>query len=132
MNTISSDPLNAFEKTVLQTTVRELIDDSQLLVSITLKSLTSQVVNVEAGSVARTSDADTVNALRRIVTAEEVAHSAGQLEPEDRVYMVDQADLTKSTLQTVDRITEGTDVLGVRSFSADPLGFVWQIIARIA
>lgn len=129
-NVISSDPMNAFQKSSLQARIMGLIDDSQLLVEITLKSLTSQVVNIETGVVTRTADSDTVNALRRLVSADEVANSNGQLEPEDRVYMIDQEDLTKSVLQTVDRIVEGTDVLSVVQFSADPLGMVWQMIGR--
>ncbi len=132
MNTqISSDPLSAFTKDTFLTTIRELLDDSQLLVSITLKSLTSQTLAVETGIVTRTSDTDVVNALRRPISAQEVANSAGQLEIDDRVYLFDQADITKTSLQTVDRIVEGTEVLSVIEFSADPLDMVWQMIGRI-
>lgn len=132
MNTqVSSDPLSAFTKDVFQATIRELLDDSQLKVSITLKSLTSQSLNVETGVVTRVSDDDAINALRRLVSAQEVANSAGQLEIDDRVYLFDQADITKDDLQTVDRIVEGTEVLSVVEFSADPLGMVWQMIGRI-
>jgi hypothetical protein len=128
---ITSDPLNNFQKEKIQQTIRDMIDDSELLVEITLKSLTSQTVNLGTGAVTRTSDDDTINALRRLVTAEEVKNAGGQLEPEDRVYWFDQADITKSYLQTVDRIVEGTDVLGVIMFAADPLGHTWQMIGRI-
>ena len=130
VNAPRMNPLTSLQSERLQNTVRDLLDDSDLLVSITLKSLTSQAVNVETGVVTRTSTDDTVNALRRLVTAEEVKVAAGQLEPNDRVYLIDQADVTND-LQTVDRIVEGTEVLGVIKFAEDPLRWTWQIFARL-
>ena len=130
MQNIRSDPMSTFEATELLSTWKDVLDDSDLLTSITLKSLTSQTVNVETGAVVRTSTDDTVNCIRRVVSAEEVAQAAGALELDDRVYIVEQADLT-NTMQTVDRIVEGTEVLGVIKFEADPLNHVWQIWARI-
>ena len=131
MQNIRSDPLTTFQASELLATIQDVLDDSDLLTSITLKSLTSQTVNVETGGVVRTSTDDTVNALRRVVSAEEVAQAGGALELDDRIYIVEQADLT-NTMQTVDRIVEGTEVLGVIKFEADPLNQVWQIWARIA
>lgn len=130
MNNIRSDPLTTFQATELLATVKDILDDSDILTSITLKNLISQTVDVETGAVVRTSTDDTVNAIRRIVSAEEVAQAGGALELDDRVYIVEQADLTNDP-QTVDRIVEGTDVLGVIKFEADPLNQVWQIWARI-
>lgn len=125
-----SDPLTTFQATELLATVKDILDDSDILTSITLKNLTSQTVDVETGAVVRTSTDDTVNALRRVVSAEEVAQAGGALELDDRVYIVEQAGLTNDP-QTVDRIVEGTEVLGVIKFEADPLNQVWQIWARI-
>ena len=130
-NAPRSDPFTNFQSEDFLATVRDMVDDSELLTEITLKSLTSQSTDIETGKNTRTSDDDTVNALRRLVSAAEAEWSGGQLEPNDRVYLVDQADLTKDELQTVDRIVEGTDVLGVIRFSADPLKWMWMIIARI-
>ena len=130
MQNLRADPLNAFQVSRLLEFTQDLLDDSDILTSITLKNLTSQTVDIETGGVVRTSTDDTVNALRRIVSAEEVAQAGGALELDDRVYIVEQADLT-NTIQTVDRIVEGTDVLGVIKFEADPLNHVWQIWARI-
>lgn len=130
MQNIRSDPLTTFQATEILATVQDLLDDSDILTEITLKNLTSQTVNVETGAVVRTSTDDTVNALRRIVSADEVAQAGGALELDDRVYIVEQADLTND-VQTVDRIVEGTEVLSVIKFEADPLNHVWQIWARI-
>jgi|GEM_PF-6477548 len=129
-NAPRSDVLSGFEKEQVLATVRDVLDDTDVQVEITLKSLTSQSVDLETGAVTRTSDADTVNALRRVVMAPEVTANGTQLEPEDRVYLIDQADLTNTQLQTVDRIVEGTLVLGVIDFAADPFDMVWQIVAR--
>jgi hypothetical protein len=131
MQNIRSDPLTTFQASELLATIQDVLDDSDLLTSITLKNLTSQTVDVETGVVTRTSTDDTVNALRRIVSAEEVAQAGGALELDDRVYIVEQADLTNDP-QTVDRIVEGTEVLSVFNVEADPLDQVWQIWARIA
>ena len=130
MNNIRSDPLTTFQATELLATVKDILDGTDILTLIKLKNLTSQTVNVETGAVVRTSTDDTVNALRRIVSAEEVAQAGGALELDDRVYIVEQADLTNDP-QTVDRIVEGTEVLGVINVEADPLNQVWQIWARI-
>ena len=131
MQNIRSDPLTTFQASELLSTIKDVLDDSDILTSITLKNLTSQTVNIETGAIVRTSTDDTVNAIRRIVSAEEVAQAGGALELDDRVYIVEQADLTNDP-QTVDRIVEGTEVLGVIKFEADPLNQVWQIWARIA
>ena len=130
MQNIRSDPLTTFQASELLATIQDVLDDSDILTSIKLKNLTSQTVNVETGAVVRTSTDDTVNALRRVVSAEEVAQAGGALELDDRVYIVEQAGLTNDP-QTVDRIVEGTEVLGVIKFEADPLNQVWQIWARI-
>ena len=130
MQNLRADPLNTFQVGRILEFTQDLLDDSDILTEITLKNLTSQTVNVETGAVVRTSTDDTVNALRRIVSADEVAQAGGALELDDRVYIVEQADLTND-VQTVDRIVEGTEVLGVIKFEADPLNHVWQIWARI-
>ena len=130
MQNLRSDPLTTFQATEILATIKDVLDDSDILTEITLKNLTSQTVNVETGAVVRTSTDDTVNAIRRIVSAEEVAQAGGALELDDRVYIVEQADLTNDP-QTVDRIVEGTEVLGVIKVESDPLNQVWQIWARI-
>lgn len=130
MQPIRSDPLTTFQGSELKATFADLTNDSDILTEITLKSLTSQAVNIETGDVVRTSTDDAVNATRRTVSGEEIARGGGQLEPNDRVYVVQQSDLTNE-IQTVDRIVEGTEVLGVIKFEADPLNWVWQIWARL-
>lgn len=130
MQPIRSDPLTTFQASELKATWKDVTDDSDILTLVTLKSLTSQTVDVESGAVTRTSTPDTVNATRRVVSAEEVARAGSQLEPNDRVYIVQQDDLTNE-IQTVDRIVEGAEVLGVIKFEADPLNWVWQFWARL-
>lgn len=130
-NAPRSDPFTNFQSQDFLATVRAMVDDGELNVEITLKSLTSQSTDIETGFNTRTSDDDTVNALRRLITAAEAEWSGGQLEPNDRVYMFDQADLTKDYLQTVDRIVEGTEVLSVIKITEDPLRWMWMVIARL-
>lgn len=128
---LASDPIGALGVAQLRADVRSMLDDDDLATEITLWSLTSSTVDLETGVVTRTSDDDTVSALRRTATVEETTLDGTQLEPEDRIYLVDQADLTKSDLQTVDRLKDDGDVLEVFEFAADPLGWVWLLYARM-
>ena len=124
-----SDPLDPFEKGELLATGLDLIDAAEIRTSITLKSLTSQTVNLETGVVARTSTDDTLNALRRTVDVREAEQSRGKLQLGDRVYLIEQADLT-GELQAVDRLVDGTDVFEVVRWEEDPLGSFYILTAR--
>ena len=125
-----SDFLNAFEKDEMLESVRDLIDDTDIRTSITLKSLTATSIDWEVGTQTRTSTDVTVNALRRVVTAGEVAASEGTLQIGDTVYLVEQADLTAGEIQDVDRIIDGTDVLSVINWESDLLDWSYLIMAR--
>ena len=129
MQSPRADVLNAFEKADLLSTALDVLDDAELRTSIVLKSLASQTVDLEAGTVARSSLDDTVNALRRTVDVSEAERSGGKLEVGDRVYMIEQSDLS-ADLQTVDRIVDGTDVFEVVRFEADALGWFYSVTAR--
>ena len=124
-----ADVLNEFEKAELLATGLDLLDDAQIRTSITLKSLSSQTVDLEAGTVARSTLDDPVNALRRTVEASEAEQSRGKLQVGDRVYLIEQSDLS-AELQAVDRIVDGTDVFEVVRWEADPLGWFYSVVAR--
>ena len=129
MQSPRADFLNAFEKAELLSTALDLLDDEQVRTSITLKSLSSQTVDLEAGTVARASIDDTVNAIRRTVDVSEAEQSRGKLQVGDRVYLIEQSDLT-GELQAVDQIVDGTDVFEVVRWEADPLGWFYSVTAR--
>ena len=129
MQSPRADLLNAFEKAELLSTALDLLDDEQVRTSITLKSLSSQTVDLEAGTVARATIDDTVNAIRRTVDVSEAEQSRGKLQVGDRVYLIEQSDLTGG-LQAVDRIIDGTDVFEVVRWEADPLGWFYSVTAR--
>ena len=129
MQSPRADVLNAFEKAELLATGLDLLDDEEVRTLITLKSLASQTVNLEAGTVARSTVEDTVNAIRRTVEASEAEASGGNLQVGDRVYLIEQNDLS-AELQTVDRIADGEDVLEVVGWTADPLNWFYSVVAR--
>ena len=129
MQSPRADVLNAFEKADLLSTALDVLDDAELRTSIVLKSLASQTVDLEAGTVARSSLDDTVNALRRTVDVSEADRSQGQLQVGDRVYLIEQSDLS-GDLQAVDRIVDGTDVFEVVRWEEDALGWFYSVTAR--
>ena len=124
-----ADVLNAFEKAELRSSVLDLVDDAEVSTSITLRSLASQTVDLEAGTVDRASLDDTVNALRRTVDVSEAEASQGTLQVGDRIYLIEQSDLS-ADLQTVDRIADGEDVFEVVRWEADTLDFFYSVVAR--
>jgi len=124
-----SDFLNPFEKGEMLETVRDVLDDTDIRTSITLKSLKDTTHDWEAGTQGRMSTDYTVNALRRTITAGEVAASEGTLQIGDRVYTIEQEDITND-LQAVDRIIDGADVLSVIDWEADALDWLYLVTAR--
>ena len=130
MQTPRGDPLGAFEKGELLATGLDLIDDAQIRTSITLRSLASQTVDLEAGTVDRATLDDTVNALRRDVDVAEADASRGSLQIGDRIYLIEQSDLSAEEFQTVDHIADGEDVFEVVRWESDPLNHFYSIVAR--
>lgn len=124
-----ADFLNAFEKTTLLESAQDLLDDTDVRTAITLKGQTSTSVNLETGIVTPTVTSDAVNAIRRTIEAGEAEASRGRLQEGDRVYLVEQADLT-AELQAIDRIVDGTDLLEVIRWTEDVLGWCYLIQAR--
>lgn len=129
MQSPRADMLNVFEKAELLSTGLDLLDNEQVRTSITLKSLSSQTVDLEAGSVDRSSIDDTVNAIRRTVDVSEAERSGGTLQVGDRVYLIEQGDLT-GEIQAVDQIVDGNDVFEVVRWTADPLDWFYSVTAR--
>ncbi|MEE8551468.1 MAG: hypothetical protein V3T08_09485 [Gemmatimonadota bacterium] len=129
MQSPRADVLNPFLKAELLSTGLDLLDDAQIGTSIVLKSLSSQTVDLEAGTVARASIDDTVNALRRTVEVAEAEQSGGKLQVGDRVYLIEQSDLA-GELQAVDQIVDGDDVFEVVRWEEDPLGWFYSVTAR--
>ena len=121
--------LSASEKAVMLSSAQALFDDPEIRTSITLKGLTSTSLDWEVGTQTRVSTDDVVNALRRTVSAGEVTASGVTLQQGDRVYLIEQADIS-GELQAVDRIVDGSDVLSVVDWGSDPLGMFYMIAAR--
>lgn len=126
-----ADVLNPFEADELLASARDLLDDAQTRTQITLSGTTSVSVDLEAGTYTPTDSDDTVNALRRTVDAREAEDSAGGLQIGDRIYLIDQADLT-GELQTIDEVVDGTDRLSVIRWETDPLDWLYILTARQA
>ena len=129
MQSPRGDLLDAFTKAELLATALDLLDDAQVRTSIILKSLSSQTVALEAGTVSRSSIDSTVNAIRREVDVTEAEASRGKLQVGDRVYLIEKSDLG-ADLQTVDRIMDGNDAFEVVRWTTDPLDWFHSVVAR--
>lgn len=129
MRTPRPDFLTAFEKTDIAADLAAMTDDEQIGISITYKSFTSQVVDVEAGTSVRTETEDDIDAIRHIVTVHEVERSGGKLQMGDRIYTVVASELT-NTPKTIDRITEDSVTYEVVDWDTDALDLSFQIVAR--
>ena len=84
--------LPTFQKNNVEATLRQLIEDTDIAVTITYLRLQSQTMDVEAGLPTRTEDSDSLSALFHDVTVDEVERSGGKLQMGDRIYqfMVDK------------------------------------------
>jgi hypothetical protein len=97
--------------------------------TVTVSSPTGRTVNDAAGTVAITSDDDTVSCLRAEVTLSEVQQSAGGLQLGDIRYHVVASDLsTAPSLSSV--VVDGSDRRRVVSVGSDPLGLLFTLTAR--
>lgn len=131
MRAPSIDPLTPFEKSTLQADARAILDDAQVKVEVTLTGLSSVDYDADTGTHSRTTPtAETVNAVRKIVGPREAAGSA-VLEVGDRIYLVDQADVTAS-VDSYMRVTDGSDKLEIQAVDEDVLGMLYRIQARKA
>lgn len=124
------DPVSAFEATDIAADLRALVEDAQLAVSITYKSLTSQTMNVETGIATRVEAEATMSALVHEVTVYEVERSGGRLQIGDRIYQIMAADLPATPLKTTDRIVEGSVTREVVRWQRDALGSSYLVTAR--
>ena len=89
------DLLDSFGLGEILASVRDGIDDSEILTSISLRARSGSIVDLEAGTYSNVQDPPiAVNSIRRIVGVREAADSNGALHVGDRVYLIDQADVT--------------------------------------
>ena len=130
MNMPSGDVLSVYEKAAILACIREGIDDAQMKVAITYSLLTSTSLDFDTGALTRTETDLSLNALRRIMTEKEVSIAPEFLQVGDREYLLDFADFSGSIPSKNDQITDGTDVLGIIMWQADPLDLVYRVVAR--
>lgn len=122
------DALTRIEKDELAASIRDVIDDAHVRVSVSYVGASAVSVNIETGVVTRTESTDAVNAVRGQISQAEIDRSGGKLMQGDRRYLIDQADLTAAPTQ-IDRITDGQtyEVIG---WDEDPLGVYYVFTAR--
>jgi hypothetical protein len=97
--------------------------------TVTVSSPTGRTVNDAAGTVAITSDDDTVSCLRAEVTLTEVQQSAGGLQLGDIRYHVVASGLSTAP-STSSVVVDGSDRRRVVSVGSDPLGLLFTLTAR--
>ena len=124
------DALSAFEKDEILATARDLLDDPQIRTSVTYRAMGAASYNVNTGVQARNDTSTSINAISRLVTAEEVARGGGTLQAGDRMYLVDAADISEPNKS--DEIDDGDQVWTVRQWKIDALGHFYHITARRA
>ena len=132
MQSPRADALTAFEKSELLSSVRDILDDEQVRVSITYAIptvLDGTNYVIATGLQARNETSATINAARRVVSVAEAVESGGKLQVGDRLYVIDQADLSL-TPTTNDRITESSIVYEVIRWQEDPLDMLYIVTAR--
>lgn len=129
MQTPRPDVLPTFQKNNVEATLRQLIEDTDIAVTITYLRLQSQTMDVEAGLPTRTEDSDSLSALFHDVTVDEVERSGGKLQMGDRIYqfMVDDITLVPTTS---DRITQGSVTREVVDWEKDTFALSYLITAR--
>jgi hypothetical protein len=117
-------------KAAIKTDLVSLVGDTDAApATVTVSSPTGRTVNDAAGTVAITSDDDTVSCLRAEVTLTEVQQSAGGLQLGDIRYHVVASDLsTAPSLSSV--VVDGSDRRRVVSVGSDPLGLLFTLTAR--
>lgn len=134
MQTPTPDVLTAFETSQIQADTRALLDDSHVNVEVTYTSFSSATFDAEAGTTSTTATTSTVNALRGVVTAEKmnrlsgVVDVQGTVEVGDRMYLIDQADISEPS--TEGTVTEGSVTREVVGWSAGVLNDVYLVTAR--
>jgi hypothetical protein len=117
-------------KAAIKADIVSLVGDTDAApATVTVSSPTGRTVNDAAGTVAITSDDDTVSCLRAEVTLTEVQQSAGGLQLGDIRYHVVASDLsTAPSLSSV--VVDGSDRRRVVSVGSDPLGLLFTLTAR--
>lgn len=130
MNSIGTGLIDPVTKTAISSDLASLLGDTEAArYSITVSTPTGRTVDDAAGTVAITSDADTVDALRAEVTLREIQAAAGGLQLGDIRYHVLASSLSSiPSLSSV--VVDGTDRRRVISVSQDPLGLLWTLTAR--
>jgi len=130
MNNPRLNVLDNFLKEELRSSLRDIIDDSEMKVEITFKNLTASAFDTDTGVTTRTETSDTVNAIARTVSERDIDDYPGQYQEGDRIYLIDQADLTNAPT-TQDRVTEGSVTREVVRVADEPLDFIYEVLARL-
>lgn len=130
MNFLGPGLIDPVLKAAISADLASLFGDTEAArYSITVSSPTGRTVDDAAGTVAITSDDDTVDALRAEVTLAEIQAAAGGLQRGDIRYHVRAATLsTVPSLSSV--VVDGGTRHRVISVSQDPLGLLWTLTAR--
>lgn len=130
MQQVSPDPLTNFESERIAADFRALVDESQVNVNVTYRHLSSATFDAETGAETTTEDTDTVNALVSTVDADKQQVLGGDVEVGDRMYLIDEDDLTSTALTTEDEIDEGGVTRQVVSFHELQLVPGLAVVAR--
>lgn len=120
------DLLDPWLRAELLESSRDVLDDPQLRSEITLRFDADASLDVETGLYTNT-DTVSVNALRREVSASEVAGSGGNLQMRDRVYLVDRADLTSALTLDSYALANGTAGFVLHDGNAIERGQTFQV-----
>lgn len=130
MNTRGPGLVSAAMVAAIKADLVSLVGDADAApATVTVSSPTGRTVNDAAGTVAITSDNDTVTCLRAEITLADVQQSAGGLQLGDIRYHVVASDLSTAP-STSSVVVDGSNRRRVVSVGSDPLGLLFTLTAR--
>jgi hypothetical protein len=121
--------LSPFELGAVKDTVRDLLEDEQLSVSLRWVNPVSYAYDVESGVQTPTEDVKHTRAVRRTVTEKEVDVSRGRLQVGDIVYLVELSELPRKP-NMGDKVEDGDDTVEVIEWRKDPIDTFGLVFAR--
>lgn len=124
------DAITPFQRQEIRDALEQIGDDSELRVTIDYKHLDSQSFDTETGETTRTETTDSgIEVLRHEVTRHEVEREGGRLEIGDRLYRINQDDLS-SPPATDDLIVESGLVYNVVEAETAEIGNLYIVLTR--
>lgn len=122
--------LTTFEATEIASDVADLMDDTDLTVSITYRDYQSSTRTLTTGVYTPTYTDYAIRCLQDALSAREVKAGEGLYEHGDLRFTFAQSDVSGVTPTREDQIVLGSETYEVVWWREDPISSMWEVVAR--